>query len=186
MTTHDMAAAGVTIREISADMLEAELGSYAELLHACVHAGASINFVLPFPIEEARAFWTRKVLPALRGGGLTMLSAYDGGRLAGSVQLDHDTPPNQPHRAELRKMIVHPDFRRRGIARLLIAELELRAHRLGRTLITLDTRTGDFAEPLYLSAGFIAAGTIPDYARDVSSDRLDAATFMYKKLAPAT
>jgi ribosomal protein S18 acetylase RimI-like enzyme len=184
MKLEEAGRTGVTLREISADMLEAELDAHAQLLHACVHAGASINFVMPFPMHEAASFWTRKVLPSLRAGGLTMLSAYDGGKLAGSVQLDHDTPPNQPHRAELRKMIVHPDFRRRGIARLLIAELEVRARRLGRTLITLDTRTGDFAEPLYISAGFIAAGTIPGYARDVSSERLDAATFMYKRLDP--
>lgn len=172
----------VTISEVSADELERELPAYAGLLHACVHAGASINFVMPFPLEEAAAFWTRKVLPPLRAGGLVLLAATSGGRLAGSVQLDHDTPPNQKHRAELRKMIVHPDFRRRGIARALIAQTERRALALGRTLVTLDTRTGDFAEPLYASAGFIAAGSIPGYARDVFSGRLDAATFMYKQL----
>jgi ribosomal protein S18 acetylase RimI-like enzyme len=173
----------VTIEPVSAERLERELQDYAELLHACVHAGASINFVMPFPIEEAAAFWTNKVLPPLKRGGLVLVSAYAAGRLAGSVQLDHDTPPNQPHRAELRKMIVHPDFRRRGIARALIADLEARARALGRTLITLDTRTGDTAEPLYASAGFTAAGVIPAYARDVFKDRLDAATFMYKVLA---
>lgn len=175
-------AGDVTISDVSADTLERDLPAYADLLHACVHAGASINFVMPFPIEAAAAFWTRKVLPPLRSGGLVLIAAHAGGRLAGSVQLDHDTPPNQPHRAELRKMIVHPDFRRRGIARMLVAELERRARALGRTLITLDTRSGDAAEPLYASSGFVAIGSIPAYSRDVFSDRLDAATFMYKRL----
>lgn len=178
-----MTVAALSIEDISPPVLEDALPEFAELLHACVHAGASINFVMPFPMEEARAFWLSKVMPPLRSGGLVLLGARMDGRIVGSVQLDHDTPPNQPHRAELRKMIVHPDFRRRGIARALIAEIEQRAVGLGRTLITLDTRTGDFAEPLYRSAGFDVAGVIPGYARDVAADRLDAATFMYKQLA---
>lgn len=174
-----------TIEDVSAGALERELPAYAGLLHACVHAGASINFVMPFPMEEAAAFWTQKVLPPLRAGGLVLLAARLEGRVVGSVQLDHATPPNQTHRAELRKMIVHPDFRRRGIARALIAEAERRAAALGRRLITLDTRTGDSAEPLYVSSGFVVAGVIPRYARDAFSDRLDAATFMYKELPAA-
>lgn len=179
------AADAVTIETVTADALERELPAWAGLLHACVHAGASINFVMPFPMAEAEAFWTHKVLPPLRRGGLLVLAARSQGRLAGSVQLDHDTPPNQPHRVELRKMIVHPDFRRRGIGRALIDEAERRAVALRRSLITLDTRAGDVAEGLYASMGFIAVGTVPAYARDVFSDRLDGATIMYKALARA-
>ena len=173
----------LAIETVSADELAASLPDYARLLHDCVHAGASINFVMPFGLADAEAFWTRKVLPGLQAGGLILLATRIEGVLAGSLQLDYDTPPNQRHRAELRKMIVHPSFRRRGIARALIAEAEAMALGLGRTLITLDTRTGDFAEPLYTSVGFQTAGIIPAYARDVFEDRLDDCTFMYKRLA---
>ncbi|MDJ0930204.1 MAG: GNAT family N-acetyltransferase [Breoghania sp.] len=71
--------------------------------------------------------------------------------MAGTVNIDFDTPPNQAHRAEIFKLLVHPDFRRRGIARVLMEQAEDRAHEAGRTLLTLDTRTGDAAEPLYTS-----------------------------------
>ncbi len=122
-----------------ADRLD-ELGA---LLHACVHAGASISFVLPFTPDESAAFWRQAVLPAVRNGTRLLLVAQVDGRIAGSVQLDYDTPPNQPHRAEVRKLLVHPAFRRRGLARALMVELERQALLLGRSLLTLDTRSGD-------------------------------------------
>ncbi len=175
---------GIEIREVTAAQLEAELPAFAVLLHDCVEAGASINFVLPFTLAEAEDFWRRKVLPGLREGGLIVLAARQAGRIVGSVQLDHDTPPNQRHRAEVRKLLVHPQFRRRGIARLLMAEIECRAAALGRSLLTLDTRTGDAAEPLYLSLGYQVAGMIPGYCRDTVVARYDPTTIMYKPLGP--
>jgi len=156
-----------------------ELGA---LLHACVHAGASIGFILPFAPADAEAFWRDGVLPAMAAGERVLLVARLAGRIAGSVQLDHATPPNQPHRAEVRKLMVHPDFRRRGLARLLMAEIEARAVRLRRSLLTLDTRTGDHAEPLYAALGYRTAGVIPGYCRDPFADRLDSTTIMYKAL----
>ncbi len=156
-----------------------ELGA---LLHACVHAGASVNFVLPYSRDEAEAFWRGRVLPAVRGGARLLLVSRAGGRIVGTVQLDSDTPPNQPHRAEVTKLLVHPDFRRRGIAQALMAELERQAGRLGRHLITLDTRSGDNAEPLCASLGYKTVGVIPNYSRDPIEDRLDATTIMYKML----
>jgi ribosomal protein S18 acetylase RimI-like enzyme len=168
------------VNDIDGQGLEERLDEFAALLYACVHAGASVGFVLPFPREAAEGFWRDGVLPALRGGTRLLLAAVDGGRLAGTVQLDWDTPPNQPHRAEARKLLVHPDRRRRGIARLLMTELERRAVARGRRLITLDTRTGDAAEPLYCSMGYQVAGIIPGYCLDPSLARLDATTIMYK------
>jgi ribosomal protein S18 acetylase RimI-like enzyme len=171
------------IEPLSPDAAEREIGALAELLHACVHAGASVNFVMPFPVAEAEAFWRKKVLPSLHAGSRILLIARVGDSLAGTVQLSTDTPPNQPHRAEVSKLLVHPGFRRRGLARALMAELERRASALGKSLITLDTRTGDMAEPLYASMGYLTAGTIPGYCLDPFEDRLDATTIMYKQLA---
>jgi ribosomal protein S18 acetylase RimI-like enzyme len=156
-----------------------ELGA---LLHACVHDGASIGFVLPFSKADAEGFWIKKVLPRLGSKTLMLLVARQEGRIAGSAQLDCDTPPNQLHRAEVRKLLVHPNYRRRGIAKALMAMLERHASQLGRSLLTLDTRTGDAAEPLYASLGYQIAGVIPDYCRDVLRDRLDPTTVMYKAL----
>jgi len=172
------------IVSLSPQELESNLAQLTELLHASVHAGASINFIMPYGEADAARFWTDKVLPALRGGKLVLLVARIDGRIAGTVQLDCDTPPNQPHRAELRKLIVHPEFRNRGVARALMADIEQVAADRGRSLITLDTRTGDKAEPLYASLGYHAIGVVPGYARDVFEDRWDDCTFMYKTLAP--
>lgn len=173
---------GISISIFDADDLRDNLSELGSLLSDCVHAGASISFVLPYSSEEGETFWRKKVLPGVEEGGTVLLVARDGTRIAGTVQLDCDTPPNQPHRAEVRKLLVHPDFRRRGIARLLMAELEHIASRRNRSLLTLDTRTGDKAEPLYASMGYQTAGTIPGFCRDPFVDRLDGTTIMYKTI----
>lgn len=167
---------------LSADDAGRRLGELGALLHACVSAGASVNFVWPFAPAEAEAFFAQKVLPAVRTGTRTLWITEVEGRIVGTVQLDTATPPNQPHRAEVTKLLVHPDVRRKGIARALMAALEARAAALGRTLITLDTRTGDAAEPLYASLGYVAVGIIPGYCVDPAGTRLDATTIMYKTL----
>ena len=157
-----------------------------DVLHACVHAGASVSFVLPFSIEDANAFWRDKVLPAVTVGNCSVLVARSAKRIVGTVQLDLATPPNQAHRAEARKLLVHPEWRRRGIARRLMIELEDCARELGRSLITLDTVSGGFAEPLYESIGYVRVGVIPRYARKADSEELEGTVVMYKELgAPA-
>lgn len=164
----------------SADELESNLAQLAALMHACVHDGASIGYVLPYTEDDGEAFWRRKVLPGLQAGGLVLLVARQGDRIVGSVQLDSNTPPNQPHRAEVRKLIVHPDCRRQGVAQALMARLESVAVELGRSLLVLDTRTGDKAEPLYTALGYTTVGVIPGYCRDPVDGHLDATTIMYK------
>jgi ribosomal protein S18 acetylase RimI-like enzyme len=176
----------IEIVPLSPIELKTNLAGLTEVLHASVMAGASINFIMPYGADDAARFWTEKVLPALTRGKLALLVARSEGRICGTVQLDWDTPPNQPHRAELRKLIVHPDFRGRGIARALMASIEKVAAKLGRSLITLDTRTGDKAEPLYVSLGYQTVGIVPGYARDVFEDRWDDCTFMYKRLSAPT
>jgi GNAT superfamily N-acetyltransferase len=158
------------------------LDGLAELLHATVHDGASVGFVLPFTVGEARALWSERVLPAVRARERRVLLARLEGRIVGTVQLVLDTMPNQRHRADVAKLLVHPKARRRGIARELMERLEGMAREEGRTLLTLDTRTGDAAEPLYLAMGYRAAGVIPGYARGPAGPELEATTFMYKVL----
>jgi GNAT superfamily N-acetyltransferase len=159
-----------------------DLDALAALLHTCVHAGASVSFVLPFSHQDAKAFWSDQVLPEVAGGSRRMLIARLGGSIVGTVQLDLATPPNQPHRAEVKKLLVHPGARRRGIARSLMGAVEVEALRAQRTLLTLDTVTGGAAEPLYLSLGYVLVGVIPGYALNFDSSVLESTTVMYKKL----
>ncbi len=175
-------AASLVIESATAEALEGCLDELGGLLHACVHAGASVGFVLPFDREAAAGFWRAKVLPRVAAGTVLCWTARLGDDLAGTVQLDIGTPPNQPHRAEVRKLLVHPERRRRGIARALMVTLEAQARCIGRHLLTLDTRTGDAAEPLYVSLGYHTVGPIPGYCRDPFGDRLDATTIMYRQL----
>ena len=177
-----MANKRIAIAAFSSDDITNRLQELGALMHACVHAGASIGYVLPFTAEHSEAFWSTKVLPGVADGTRMLLVAVRDESIVGSVQLDYDTPPNQPHRAEVRKLIVHPGFRRQGIARALMAEVERRASELKRSLLTLDTRTGDSAEPLYASIGYKTVGVIPGYCLDPANTRLDSTTVMYKAL----
>jgi GNAT superfamily N-acetyltransferase len=104
------------------------------------------------------------------------------GRIVGTVQLDPAWAPNQPHRAEVLKLLVHPDARRRGIARALMVALENLAQTQGWTLLTLDTWTGQAGEQLYRSLGYSAVGAIPRFARGSTTPELEPATIMYKEL----
>jgi len=171
------------IEELSAADLAREIDAFAALLHACVHAGASIGFILPFSRDDARAFWRDKIVPGLSAGARRLLVARHEGMLAGTVQLGLDAMPNQRHRGDVSKLMVHPDARRHGIARRLMAELERIAREERRTLLTLDTREDDAAEPLYRSLGYRAVGVIPRYARAPESERLDGTVIMFKELS---
>ena len=162
---------------------EYEIEMLAEILHAVVHGGAGVSFFIPFSMDEARAFWTRKVLPGVQAGTRHVLVARRDGRIVGTVQLDLATPPNQPHRADVLKMLVHPSARRLGIARALMLAVEGVARSKKRSLLTLDTVTGSHAETLYRSLGYIEVGVIPGYARASLTPELEAATFFYKELA---
>ncbi len=166
----------------SADDIDARIEGLGALLHACVHGGAGVHFVLPFSQSDSEAFWRQSVRPGVALGLRHLLVAERDGRIAGSVQLDRDTPPNQPHRADVAKLLVHPDFRRQGIARALMVELEGLARRQGRSLLTLDTVTGDKAEPLYASLGYEIVGVIPGYSLHPSRGQLEPTTVMYKAL----
>jgi ribosomal protein S18 acetylase RimI-like enzyme len=171
-------------QDIDAAACERDLDMLADLLRAVVYDGAGVSFVVPFSIEDARTFWAAQVLPGVRAGMRRVLVARSGGRIVGTVQIDLAVPPNQRHRAEVVKLLVHPSARRQGIARALMVALEAVAQAEGRTLLTLDTWTGRAAEQLYQSLGYTTVGVIPRYARGSLTPELEAATFMYKELAP--
>jgi ribosomal protein S18 acetylase RimI-like enzyme len=156
-------------------------GRLAAILHSCVHEGASVGFVLPFDIVEARAYWRDRVASPHASGSRLVLIANLDGDIAGTAQLDLDSMPSKRHHAEVSKVLVDPRLRRVGVARALMAEIERRAHEAGRWLLTLDT-AGDAAESLYRSLGYTLAGAIPSYARDAFEDRYDATRLMYKDL----
>ena len=172
----------ITIENCEPDRFDRHLEDLAHLLHACVQAGASISFIHPFEIEDARNFWQANVRPGIVAGTRNLLLIKVAGTIAGSVQLDCDTPPNQGHRAEVAKLLVHPDYRRQGLAKKLMQALEDLAKIRHRSLITLDTRTGDKAEPLYRALGYHTVGSIPGFAKDPFTDNLDPTTIMYKQL----
>ncbi len=159
-----------------------ELSALAEILHACVHAGASVSFILPFTLDDALGFWRDSVAPRIAAGTRFAFVARLDGRIVGTAQLDIGTPPNQPHRADVMKVLVHPDVRRRGIARALMVAVESLAMKKSRTLLTLDTVTGGDAEPLYVALGYVAVGHIPGYALNFDSSSIESTTLFYKRL----
>lgn len=133
----------------------------AEVLADCVAGGASVNFVQPFGVDDARAYW-RANLGAEQA--LTWVAREDGGRVVGVVRLMLATQPNAPHRAEVVKLLVHRDARGRGCASRLLDALEDAARRLGRSTLILDTETGSPAEGLYARRGWRRIGVIDNFA----------------------
>jgi ribosomal protein S18 acetylase RimI-like enzyme len=162
--------------------LSNDIDMLADVLHAVVYQGAGVSFVVPFSMDESRGFWVEKVLPGVRAGTRRVLIARLGDRIVGTVQVDLAMPPNQQHRGEVLKLLVHPDARRRGIARRLMLALEDVARAEHRSLLTLDTWTGGYAETLYRSLEYVVVGVIPRYARGSTTPALEPATFMYKEL----
>jgi len=168
--------------ELSPADCDRDLEMLAEVLHASVYGGASIGFITPFSIEEALAFWRDRVMPGVIAGARRMLVAREGDRIIGTVQLIVDTMPNQPHRAEVAKMMVHPGARRQGIGRKMMTEIEAVAREDHRTLLTLDTGVDNPARHLYLAMGFVEVGEIPRYALQALTPELVGTMIMYKEL----
>ena len=171
----------IEIQQLNVDAVQSAIPELAAMLHASVSQGASIGFVMPFSLEQAQAFWQR-LLPAIEREERLLLVARDAGRVVGTVQLLLDMPDNGRHRAEVVKLMVHPQARRRGIARSLMLQVQQLAVEHQRHLLVLDTLTGDTAEGLYRRLGFQLAGSIPQYARASNGGALDATSYMYKLL----
>jgi ribosomal protein S18 acetylase RimI-like enzyme len=167
------------------EVLDAAAAASAEprlsaLLIACVAEGAGVSFLPPLSRSVARDFWlgTAKRVAA---GTLVLLAGWAGGVLAGTVSLALDMPENQPHRAEVAKLLVDPALRRRGLARRLMARVEMEALAANRSLLMLDTRSGDAGERLYRSLGWTVLGRVPGHA--IAADgSLGDTTFFWKRL----
>lgn len=171
----------VTVRRLNAQEAEAAVGALADVLSDCVEGGASVSFMWPLARDKARAFW-RGVAEAVARGERALLVAEDAeGRIIGTVQLIMAMPDNQPHRADVAKMLVQRRARRAGVAGRLLAVLDEVAREEGKTVLVLDTVTGGDAERLYERAGWLRAGVVPKFAL-MPDGAFCATTFFYKHL----
>lgn len=156
------------------------LRELSEVLYDCVKGGASVGFVEPFTIEMADEYFL-SVMPAVDRGERVLLAARINGEVAGTVQVILSSMPNQRHRGEIAKMLVHRRARKSGIATALLAEAERCARDAGKSLLVLDTVTGSDAERLYAKLGWVRVGEIPRYAL-FPDHRYCSTTYFYKRL----
>ncbi len=159
---------------------DGDIARLAEVLIDCVEGGASVSFMHPLARDRALAFW-RRVADDVAAGTRALLVAEDPLGVCGTVQLLLDQPENQPHRAELAKMLVHRRARRQGLGAALLQAAEATARECGKTLLVLDTITGGEAERLYQRSGWEPVGVIPDYAL-MPRGGLSSTTVFYRKL----
>ena len=172
-------ARGLVVEALDAAAAASAERRLSDILIACVADGASVSFLPPLSAEKSRAFWKRassEVAQAHR----VLLGAWLDGALVGTVQLELATPENQQHRAEVTKLLVDPAARRRGVGEALMRRAEQAALRLGRTLLTLDTRADAEGERLYRRLGWQEGGYIPGFARDASGQTF-ATRFFFKR-----
>jgi GNAT superfamily N-acetyltransferase len=153
----------IEIRRLAGESLQAQLDGLAAVLADCVAGGASVSYMDPFTRDDARAAFAGFARDVDAGNRL-LLAAFDGETVVGTVQVLLSFPPNQPHRGEIAKLLVHRLARKRGVAQELMARAEQEARTEGKTLLVLDTVTGDPAERLYTRLGWTRVGVIPGYA----------------------
>jgi ribosomal protein S18 acetylase RimI-like enzyme len=169
----------VTVVELGPSDARAATADLAAVLADCVAGGASVSFMDGFGLAEAAAFF-KGVFDSVGKGDTILLAAKDGRKIVGTVQLGLDTPPNQPHRADVKKLLVHRSGRGKGIGEALMREIETVARREGRTLLTLDTVTEDAGWRLYKRLGWQEVGIIPDYALYPNGHYCDTTIFWKK------
>jgi len=170
----------IEIRRLDGADLQAQLDALAGVLADCVAGGASVSFMAPFPHEQARTVfegWAAEV----DAGGRVILGAFDGEQLLGTVQIVLALPPNQPHRGEIAKLLVHRSARRRGIAQLLMEHAEAEARAEGKTLLVLDAVTDGDAARLYARMGWTTVGVVPKFALYPDGRPCDT-TYFFKEL----
>jgi GNAT superfamily N-acetyltransferase len=171
----------LSIRRLDAEDALAHAPELADVLIDCVEGGASVSFMLPISRETALGFW-RGVAQGVARGERVLLVAEDGeGRIVGTVQLVTAQPENQPHRADVAKMLVSPHARRKGVAQRLMAAVDEAAREAGKTVLVLDTVTGGDAERLYARAGWQRVGVVPNYAL-MPDGAFCSTTYFHKQL----
>jgi GNAT superfamily N-acetyltransferase len=173
-------AGRIEIRRLAAADVHEQLDALAAVLHDCVAGGASVSYMAPFSHEQARSAFEEFAAEVERGRRL-LLAAFADGDLVGTVQVILALPPNQPHRAEIAKLLVHRSARGRGIARLLMERAEAEARAEGKTLLVLDAVTGGDAARRYDRLGWTTVGVIPGYALYPDGRPCDT-TYFWKSL----
>ena len=173
----------VTVSVLSPEEASDAVDALSAVLIDCVEGGASVSFMAPLTRERARSFW-RGVAEGVAAGERILLAARDraDGALVGTVQVVLRQPENQPHRADIAKMLVHRRARRQGVGAALIRAAEEAARRAGKSVLVLDTVTGSDAERLYMRCGWLRVGVIPNYALWPEGGLCDT-TFFHKQLA---
>lgn len=161
----------------------AEVEQLADVLIDCVDGGASVSFMAPLSREHALSFW-RMVAEDVADGDRALIVAEDAEGICGTVQLILAQPDNQPHRADVAKMLVHRRARRHGIGAALIHEAEHVGRDAGKSLLVLDTITGSDADRLYEREGWVRVGEVPDYAY-MPDGQLRGTTFFYRRITTA-
>ncbi|MEP6672504.1 MAG: GNAT family N-acetyltransferase [Chthoniobacter sp.] len=161
----------------------AQIEALADVLIDCVEGGASVSFMHPLTRDRAVAFW-RRVAQSVAAGERALLVAEDAHGVCGAVQLSFDLPENQPHRADLSKMLVHRRARRRGLGAALMKAAETTARECGKTLLVLDAVTGGDAARLYARLGWVRVGDIPGFAL-MPEGGLCSTTVFYRQLDPS-
>ncbi|KKX31712.1 GNAT family N-acetyltransferase [Rhizobium sp. LC145] len=170
-----------TVRILNAEEARAAVSDLGEVLSDCIHGGASLGFMLPFSPADATPYWTEVAESVERGATILAVAEVEG-RIVGTVQVGLASKPNQPHRGDLMKLLVHRSARGLGLSRLLMEAVEVEAARRGRSLLVLDTATGSDAERIYPRFGWERVGVIPNYAMWPQGG-FCGTTLFYKRLA---
>jgi GNAT superfamily N-acetyltransferase len=171
----------IQVRRVTAHEAAHCVEALADVLIDCVDGGASVSFMSPLARDKAVEFWRMVADGVERGERALLVAQTDDGGIVGTVQLVLAQPDNQPHRADVAKMLVHRRARRRGVAQQLMAAADAVARAEGKTVLVLDTVTGGDAERLYTRAGWQRVGAVPNYAL-MPDGSFCGTTFYYKHL----
>lgn len=173
----------IAIRLLSGPEAEAAIPALSDILADCVNDDASVGFMQPYDVADAAPYWA-DVARAVAGGATLLMVAEVDGTILGTVQVGLAQMPNQPHRGDLKKLLVHRSGRGKGLARQLMQAAEGEAAAREKTLLVLDTATGSPAEEIYPKLGWTRVGIIPDYALWPQGGLCDT-TIFYKRLGQA-